>query len=84
MKNDKMIIIFGNYGNKYTHIFCNVCDTGIELSNNKGSGLALSWTVNNYLKPFNTFYHLKPDEGFQIWDYDDATYKRILKEINNG
>ena len=84
MRKEKMIIIYGRYGNEYTHIFRNVCDAGIELSNNRIRGLTLSWVTDNYNKANNTFYHLKPDEGFQIWDYDDATYKRILKEINNG
>lgn len=78
---EKMIIIYGRYGNKYTDVFRNVCDAGIELNNNKNRGLTLSWVTDNYNKRHSTFYHLKPDEGFQIWDYDDATYKRILKEI---
>lgn len=84
MRKEKMIIIYGRYGNKYVHVFRNVCDAGIELNNNRNRGLTLSWVTDNYNKPNNTFYHLKSDEGFQIWDYNETTYNRIQKEINNG
>ena len=84
MKNEKMIIIFGRYGNEYKKVFRYVQDAGILLNNYKDKGLQLSWTTENFPKRRDLFYNLKPDEGFQIWGYDEATYNRILKEINNG
>ena len=81
MKNEKMIIIYGSYGNKYVHVFRNVCDAGILLNNYKDKGLQLSWTTENFPKRRDLFYNLKPDEGFDIWDYDEVTYNRIQKEI---
>ncbi len=81
MKNEKMIVIYSNYGSKSVHIYRNVRDGFIELNNTKGRGLSLSWYTDIGGSKYPMWYHLKADESFQVFNYSERLYNNIEKNM---
>ena len=81
MKNEKMIVIYSNYGSKCTHIYRNVSDGLIELFNTKDRGLSLCWKTDIGGSKYPIWYHLKADESFQVFNYNEKLYNNIEKNM---